>query len=205
MTFRKDQMLHDTGQVVETAYFLEDSICSIVVAMRDGRIVEVGLIGRDGLVGLAGVVGTGRSSNRSFIQLEGTGYSVKAKILRDQYESSPELRLSVQRGVHAFLAQSAQTAACNRVHELEERLARWILMCQDRMEADKLSITHEFLAEMLGTRRSTVSLAAGILQKAGLIEYSRGVLKIQNRQRLEAAACECYAVVRDEYLRLGLL
>lgn len=205
MIFPKDQPMHDAGEVVDTVYFLEDGICSVVVTLEDGRIVEVGVIGRDGLVGVAGVVGTGRSPHRAFIQLAGSGFSVKAKTLREHYEASPELRLCIQRGVLAFFAQSAQTAACNRVHELEERLARWLLMCQDRMQSDRLFITHEFLAGMLGTRRSTVTVAAGILNKAGLIEYSRGVVKIQNRKGLEQAACECYAVVRDEYVRLGLL
>ncbi|HVT98479.1 MAG TPA: Crp/Fnr family transcriptional regulator [Acidobacteriaceae bacterium] len=205
LTFEKGQSLHGEGQLVDTIYFPEVGVCSIVVNLKDGRIVEVGIIGRDGFVGMAGVVGTGRSSHHAFIQLPGSGFSVAAKTLREHYEASSDLRLCIQRGVQAFFAQSAQTAACNRVHELEERLARWLLMCRDRMDSDKLPLTHEFLAGMLGTRRSTVSVAAGMLQKAGLIEYSRGIVNIENRKGLESATCECYGVVHSEYVRLGLL
>jgi CRP-like cAMP-binding protein len=203
--FKRDLTLHDSGQPVELVYFLEEGICSIVVSLGDGTTVEVGLIGRDGFIGLPGVFGTGHSINRSFIQLAGAGFSIRAEDLREQCERSSELRLCLQRGVQAFMAQTAQTAACNRVHELEERLARWLLMCYERVQLEHLPITHEFLAMMLGTRRSTVTVAAGILHKAGLIEYSRGHVKIENRKGLEEAACECYAVVRDEYVRLGLL
>ena len=165
----------------------------------------MGITGRDGFVGLPAVLGTGHSPNRSFIQIPGHGFSVKAKILREQSEASSELRLRLQRSIQGLLVQTAQTAACNRVHELEERLARWLLMCQDRVQNDHLPITHEFLAMMLGTRRTTVTVAAGMLHKAGLIAYSRGHVTIQNRERLEHAACECYQIIREEYVRLGLL
>jgi CRP-like cAMP-binding protein len=109
------------------------------------------------------------------------------------------------RSVQGLLTQTAQTAVCNRVHELEERLARWLLMCHERVQADDLPITHEFLATMLGTNRSSVSVAAGVLHKAGLIEYSRGHVQIEDREGLEKAACECYSTVHDEYVRLELL
>jgi CRP-like cAMP-binding protein len=206
LTFKRNQILHDPGQTIETVYFLEDGICSIVVAMEDGSTVEVGIIGRDGFVGLPAVLGTGHTPNRSFIQLPGSGFSVAAKTLREQLsETSGELRLCLQRGIQGLLVQTAQTAACNRVHELEERLARWLLMCRDRVQADRLPITHEFLAMMLGTRRSTVTVAAGILHRAGLIEYSRGHVLILRHEGLEEVACECYGIIRDEYARLGLL
>jgi CRP-like cAMP-binding protein len=152
------------------------------------------------------VLGTDRSSNRSFIQIAGSGYSIKARTLREQSsDGASEFRLRLHRGVQALLAQTAQTAACNRVHELEERLARWLLMCHERVQGDRLPITHEFLAMMLGTRRSSVTVAAGMLHRAGLIEYSRGDVTITNRKGLEEAACECYPTIRDEYVRLGLL
>lgn len=130
---------------------------------------------------------------------------MEATILREQSESSSELRLWLQRCIHGLLVQTAQTAACNRVHELEERLARWLLMCQDRVQSDHVQITHEFLAMMLGARRTTVSVAAGMLHKAGLIVYSRGHVTVQNREGLEHAACECYQIIHEEYVRLGLL
>jgi CRP-like cAMP-binding protein len=206
MVFTRNQTLHNAGEPVETIYFLEEGICSIVATMADGNTVEVGIIGRDSFVGLPGILGTSHSVNRTFIQLPGSGFSIKAKALVEQCsDGSVELRQRLQRGIQALLTQTAQTAACNRVHEVEERLSRWLLMCHDREQVDLLPITHEFLAMMLGTRRSTVTVAAGMLHKAGLIEYTRGHVRIMNRAGLEEVACECYPIVRDEYVRLGLL
>lgn len=206
VNFKRNKLLYEAGEPVKTVYFLEDGICSLVATMQNGNTVEVGIIGRDNFVGLSAVLGTERAVNRSFIQLPGAGFSIKADILAEQSsDSSVQLRLGLQRGTQALLAQTAQTAACNRVHELEERLARWLLMCHDRVETDLLPITHEFLAMMLGTRRSTVTVAAGMLHKAGLIEYARGHVKIISRRGLEEVACECYPIVHQEYLRLGLL
>jgi CRP-like cAMP-binding protein len=205
ITLKRNRTLHDPGQRVDTVYFLEEGICSVVVTMEDGHTVEVGITGRDGFVGLPALLGTGHSPNRSFIQIPGHGFSVKAMVLQELSEASSELRLRLQRAVQGLLVQTAQTAACNRVHELEERLARWLLMCQDRVESDHLPITQEFLAMMLGTRRTSVTVAAGMLHKAGLIDYLRGNVTVRNRQGLEQTACECYRVISDEYVRLGLL
>ena len=205
VTLKMNRTLHDPGQTVDTVYFLEEGICSIVVSMENGSTVEVGITGRDGFVGLPAVLGTSHSPNRSFIQIPGHGFSVNATDLRDLSETSSELRLVLQRVVQGMLVQTAQTAACNRVHELEERLARWLLMCQDRVQSDHLPITQEFLAMMLGTRRTSVTVAAGMLHKAGLIAYARGQVTIQDRERLEHVACECYQIIRNEYVRLGLL
>ena len=205
VTLEVNRTLHDAGQTVDTVYFLEEGICSVVVTMQNGNTIEVGITGRDGFVGLPAVLGTGRAPIRNFIQIPGHGFSVKATVLREQAEASSGLRLRLQQAVQGMLAQTAQTAACNRVHELEERLARWLLMCQDRLQDGRLPITHEFLAMMLGTRRTTVTVAAGMLHKAGLITYSRGHVTIQNREGLEHAACECYGTISKEYARLGLL
>lgn len=206
MTFKRNQTLSDSGDPVKTVYFLEDAICSIVADMADGSMVEVGIIGRDNFVGMPAFLGTGTSLNRSFIQLAGSGFGIKADILLGQCANpNGELRKCLQRGIQGLLAQTAQTAACNRIHDLEQRLCRWLLMCHDRMQTDHLVITHEFLATMLGTRRSTVTVAAGILHKAGLIEYARGHVNVLNRKGLEEVACECYSVVHKEYVRLGLL
>lgn len=204
VTLKTNRILYEPGQTVETVYFLEEGICSVVVTMENGSSIEVGITGRDGFVGLPAVLGTGHSPNRAFMQIPGHGFSVKAKILREQYEASSVLRLRLQQVVQAVLAQTAQTAACNRVHEIEERLVRWLLMCQDRVESDRIQITQEFLATMLGTRRTTVTVAAGILHKAGLIASSRGQVTIRNRKGLECAACECYRIIYEEYVRLGL-
>jgi CRP-like cAMP-binding protein len=206
VTLNLKQILHPPDVDIRDVYFLETGICSIVVGMKDGTTVEVGIIGRDNFVGMPVLLGTGRSRNCAFMQLAGAGYKVKAAILRQQLvEDSGELRMCLLRGVQGLLTQVAQTAACNRVHEIQERMARWLLMCQTRTQSDALPLTHEFLATMLGTRRSTVSVASGMLQKAGLITHKRGTVNIENREGLQAAACECYAAVEDEYARLQLL
>lgn len=205
MTFRLGQSLHEPGELVDTVYFLEEGICSIVVTMEGGTTVEVGITGRDGLVGVPAVLGTGHSPNRSYIQMPGNGFSINAKVLLQKAEESATIRLALLRSVQGLLAQTAQTAACNRVHELGERLARWLLMCHDRVLDDRLAITHEFLGMMLGTRRTSVTVAAGMLQNAGLITHARGHITIQNKDRLKEAACECYKIVHDEYVRLELL
>jgi len=205
VTLKAKRSLHESGEQIDTVYFLEDAVASVVITMKNGSTVEVGLVGRDGVVGLPAVMGNGRATNRTFIQVPGNGFSVKAKVLRQQAESYPEFRSCLQLAVQGYLAQTAQTAACNRIHELEERLARWLMMCSDRVQSDHIPITHEFLAMMLGTHRSSVSIAAGILHKSGLITYSRGDVTIKNRDGLAQAACECYQSVYEEYVRLGLL
>ncbi len=206
VVLKQNQTLADAEEPVETVYFLEEGICSVVANLENGNTVEVGIIGRDSFVGLPVVLGTGSSVNRSFMQIGGSGYSIKAKALQQHFlEDSGELHQLMLRGIQGMLVQTAQTAACNRVHELEERLSRWLLMCHERTQNDFLPITHEFLATMLGTRRSTVTVAAGMLHKSGLIEYARGHVRIINRAGLEDVTCECYRIIRDEYIRLGLL
>lgn len=206
VVLRQNQTLADAEEPVETVYFLEEGICSVVANLENGNTVEVGIIGRDSFVGLPAVLGTGSSVNRSFMQIAGSGYSIKAKALQQHFlEDSGELQQLMLRGIQGMLVQTAQTAACNRVHELEERLSRWLLMCHERTQNDFLPITHEFLATMLGTRRSTVTVAAGMLHKSGLIEYARGHVRIINRAGLEDVTCECYRIIRNEYIRLGLL
>ncbi len=200
-----NQPLHSPSQTSGNVYFLETGVCSIVAAMEDGTTVEVGVIGRDGFVGMAAALGTSHLPNRCFMQIPGHGFYVKSQILTQQMQESRPLHLCLLRSVQGLLVQTAQTAACNRVHELHERLARWLLMCFDRVQLDEVPITQEFLAMMLGTRRSTVTVAAGILQKAGLIGFARGHVTIKNHAGLIEAACECYQVVHDEYVRLNLL
>jgi CRP-like cAMP-binding protein len=168
----RNQTLQEPGKTVEMVYFLEEGICSVVATMGAGETIEVGLVGREGFVGLPAVLGTGQSPNRCFIQVPGHGFRVKSKILAEQFEESATLRLYLLRSVQGLQVQTAPTAACNRVHDLHERLARWLLMCHDRVQVDCVALTQELLAMMLGTRRSSVSVAAGILQKAGLITYT---------------------------------
>jgi CRP-like cAMP-binding protein len=187
------------------AYFLEDGIASVVVTVKNGDTVEVGIIGIDGVVGLPILLGTAAAPGRTFVQIAGSGFRIKADILKQEFERPGELRRHLQRYIQGFLVQTAQTATCNRLHGIEERLARWLLACHDRMESDQLRLTHDFLGQMLGAPRTTVTLAAGLLHRAGMIDYTRGVVTVQNRPALEEAACECYRTVRDEFQRLSLL
>jgi CRP-like cAMP-binding protein len=142
---------------------------------------------------------------RAFMQISGTGYRMEAAVIKSEFERNGEFRDVVHRYLQAFLVQTAQTAACNRLHNIEERLARWLLSCRDRVQTDELALTHDFLSQMLGAPRTTVTLAAGLLSRAGMIEYSRGVVQITDRPQLEHTACECYRIVRDEFRRLKLL
>jgi CRP-like cAMP-binding protein len=183
-------------------YFLEDGIASVVVTLENGDTVEVGIVGIDGVVGIPILLGAEGSPGRTFIQIKRSGFRIKAQALRDEFENCGR---HLQRYMQAYMVQSAQTAACNRMHNLEERLARWLLSCRDRMASDQLRLTHDFLGQMLDAPRTTVTLAAGLLHRAGLIHYSRGVVTIQNRAELENTACECYRTVRNEFQRLSLL
>jgi CRP-like cAMP-binding protein len=187
------------------AYFLEQGIASAVISVENGDTVEVGVIGLEGLVGLPVLLGTPTPPGRTFVQIAGSGFRIAANALKDEFDRPGELRRLLQKYLQAFWAQTAQTAACNRLHGIEERLARWLLTCRDRTETDELQLTHDFPGQMLGAPRTTVTLAAGLLHRAGLIDYSRGVVTIQNRVALENTACECYRTVRDEFRRLELL
>ena len=160
--FKRNQTLHDAGQVVETVFFLESGVCSIVVTLEDGRSVEVErIVGRESYVGMPAVLGMAHpSATASFIQVAGTGYAVKSKILMAQSkDGSGRLHECLERGIQGQYAQAAQSAACNRMHELEARLARWLLMCRDLVGGDEVHMTHEFLTVMLGTRRNSVTVA----------------------------------------------
>lgn len=190
---------------IKDCYFLEDGLASVVQSVQNGDTVEVGIIGIDGVVGLPRLLGAKTQPGRTFIQVAGSGYRIDADILAREFERSGELRNYLQKYLQGFIVQTSQTAVCNRLHNIEERLARWLLTCRDRMETDRLQLTHDFLGQMLGAPRTTVTLAAGLLHRAGLIDYSRGVVTIKNRTTLADASCECYAVVRNEFRRLGLL
>ena len=187
------------------AYFLEDGIASIVITVEDGSTVEVGVVGIDGVVGLASLLGAKSAPGRTFIQIAGSGFRIPGKILKVEFEREGRLRRQLQKYVQAFLTQASQTAACNRLHSIEERLARWLLTCHDRMKTNRLQLTQEFLGQMLGASRTTVTLAARPLHYAGIIDYTRGVVTIRNRRQLEHVACECYGTVRNEFRRLKLL
>jgi CRP-like cAMP-binding protein len=190
-------VLHETGGKLEFAYFPNRGLISLVVVMKDGKTAEAGIVGNEGFTGTTAAVGLSMSPLRAVVQITGDGFRVEVGALQDTLESAPHFQLILSRYAVVLGMQVAQTAACNRLHDIEQRLARWLLMTRDRVDSGSLPITHDFLATMLGTDRPTVSLAAGVLQRKELIEYTRGAVKIVNRKKLEDAACECYGVIRQ--------
>jgi CRP-like cAMP-binding protein len=190
-------VLYGTGEQPQFAHFMTSRIASIVTFMADGAGAEVGLIGREGVVEGINLLGTAKPPTTGFIQVEGSALRIRYAELQRQLELPGILFRRILEFVqcHGFIL--SQLAACNGLHEVEERLARWLLMVQDRVQSDQFYLTQEFLAEMLGIRRTSVSGAAGSLQKKGLIAYRRGNIEVLKRQELESVACECYPIVRD--------
>jgi CRP-like cAMP-binding protein len=205
MKFPREFKFQEAGRPMANGYFLETGLASVVVLLKNGTSVEVGVVGPEGIVGLPILLETEAMPNDTFMQIPGEGYRVKASVLREILPQHPQLHQMAQRYLHLHFVQAAQTAACNRLHGLEERLARWLLICFDRVNSEEVKLTHEFLAHMLGTRRSSVSLAAERLQRAGLIHYSRSQVAIRDVEGLKEATCECYRAIHDEQVRLGLL
>jgi CRP-like cAMP-binding protein len=197
-------VLHESGGKLEFAYFPNRGLISLVVVMKDGKTAEAGVVGNEGFTGTLAVVGLRRGPLRAVVQVTGDGFRIKVGALQNTLASTPRLQLMLNRHVAIRGMQIAQTAACNRLHDIKQRLARWLLMTQDRVDSGALPITHDFLATMLGTDRPSVSLAAGLLQKKGLIEYTRGAVRVVNRKKLEDSACECYGVIRQYDGELGL-
>lgn len=189
--------LHQPHRALRYAHFPNEGLISLVVELKDGKSVEAGLLGKEGAAGLPGVLGLDRSALREVVQIAGNGFRVRVDTLRSILPSAPQLQSVLSRYAASLAMQVAQTAACNRLHKVEERLARWLLIAQDRIDAGVVPITHDFLATMLGTDRPSVSVAAGLLQTRQILEYKRGSVKIVNRKKLEQFACECYEVVRQ--------
>lgn len=198
---RLHQVLHETAEVIKSGYFLNDGMCSVLTVQPDGESVEVGLIGKEGFVGLPVIFGFKTSALRIITQGDGTAYRIDVGILQSLMPQCPALARQLQRYSMILGIQSTQLAACNRLHDVDERLARWLLMSHERIGSTTLPLTQEFLAQMLGTRRSTVSVAASILQKAGMISYTRGNVTILNKSKLEAAACDCYQIIVEQKTR----
>jgi len=196
--------LHEPTQKIEFVYFPNRGMVSQVVVTKDGRTVEVGVVGHEGYVGAGLAAGLSRSSVREVIQIAGNGFRILGNALERILRSAPQLQLILNRHSGLQGMQVAQTAACNRLHNIQQRLARWLLMTQDRVDSGTLPITHDFIATMMGTDRSTVSLAVSVLQKKEIIKYVRGAVKIVNRRKLEKSACECYAVIQQFEYDLGL-
>ncbi len=188
-------VLYASEQSPQHAYFLTSGLASVVTSMPDGSTVEVGVMGREGVIGGLHLLGPCVISTECLMQLEGTALSISLSALRTVFRDSAVIRWRVLEFVQSHTASLGQLAACHRLHLAEERLARWLLMVQDRVKSDHLDLTQEFLGNMLGSRRTTVTKAAGVLEAAGAIESRRGHLRVVDRGRLEAAACVCYPVV----------
>jgi CRP-like cAMP-binding protein len=197
VTLTFGEVLYEPGETIRHVYFPGASLVSLLT-LADGHLaLEVGLIGREGMVGIPLVLGHSASSVRALVQGTGTALRMASPRFRDEFRSCAPLQRELYRYVHALMAQISQTAACNRFHVVETRLARWLLMTHDRVKSDQFRMTHEFLGHMLGVRRVGVTRAAQALQTRDLIRYSRGDITVLDRAGLELAACECYKVVKD--------
>jgi len=190
-------LLHEQGEMPMYAHFICSGVASLVVSMAEGGSAEVGIVGREGLVGAMHILGPTPTPAQCFVQMEATALRMKLADLRTLFQSSSEFRGRVLEFIQQQNATLEQIAACNKLHDTEERLARWLLMSRDRYDKDTMTMTQEFLADMLGTRRTTVTLVAGSLARRGLIDYRRGKVTIIDRPALELAACDCYGVSKE--------
>ncbi len=196
------QVLHKAGESIEYVYFPQGTMVSLISTLEEGSMVEVGLVGNEGVVGIPAALGDNITTTTAMVQLAGSSLRMEASLLKTEFGRGGSLQSLLLRYTQALYSLTSQNAACNRLHQLEERLARWLLLVCDRVESNELPLTHEFISKMLGVRRAGVTEAANRLQLAGLIRYNRGRITILNRQKLEAASCSCYGIVNREYARL---
>jgi CRP-like cAMP-binding protein len=194
--------VYEAGGKLAYVYFPTTSIVSLLYVMENGSSAEIAVTGNDGLVGIALFMGGESTPSRAVVQSAGYGYRLRAKVLRTEFKQGGQLQYLALRYTQALITQMAQTAVCNRHHSVEQQLCRWLLLSLDRLPSNELSMTQELIANMLGVRREGVTQAAGNLQKAGLIHYSRGHITVLDRPKLEKRVCECYAVVKKEMDRL---
>ena len=191
-------VLHEAGEVIRSTYFMESGLASVLAVQPDGKSVEVGLIGKEGFIGLPVIFGLKTSALRVVVQGDGTAHRLDTATLHGLIPHCSKLERRLHIFSMIFAMQSTQLAACNRLHEVEERLARWLLMSHDRIETDIMPLTQEFLGQMLGARRASVSVAASILQKAGMIRYTRGSVTLLDKPKLQETACDCYAIIQQQ-------
>jgi CRP-like cAMP-binding protein len=195
VVLRHQQVLYEPGEVIARVYFPITAVVSLLNVVEDGKSLGTATVGSEGLIGLPLALGADSDNNRAVVQVAGTALRVGATAFRRALERSDALRHVVQRYTHVVLVQTAQAAVCNRLHSTHARCSRWLLEIHDRVRTDVFNATQDFLAEILGVRRPTVTAAAGLLQQAGLIHYRRGRVTILNRPGLESAACGCYRTV----------
>lgn len=196
------EVLYESGGRLNHVYFPTDSIVSLLYVMEDGSSAEIAVVGNEGILGISLFMGGETTPSRAVVQSEGSGYRLPAQLLKREFNRAGPMMLLLLRYTQALITQMSQTAVCNRHHSIDQQLSRWLLMSLDRLHSDELLMTQELIANMLGVRREGVTEAAGKLRDAGIIEYSRGHIKVLDRPKLEQHVCECYAVVKKEIDRL---
>jgi CRP-like cAMP-binding protein len=202
VTMPLGRVLYESGDVMRHVYFPTDSIVSLLYVMESGASAEISVVGNDGIVGVSLFMGGESTPSRAIVQSAGFAYRLLGQRLKDEFNRHGEMQILMLRYTQALITQMAQTAACNRHHSIDQQLCRWLLLSLDRLTSDRLTMTQELIANMLGVRREGVTDAAGKLHRLGIIEYQRGEIRVLNRSRLEELSCECYAVVKKETDRL---
>ncbi|QLE51225.1 Crp/Fnr family transcriptional regulator [Nostoc sp. C057] len=196
------QILHEAGEPIAQVYFPNKAVVSIITTMEDGSTVEAGLVSNEGMVGIPVILGDSITTTTALVQIPDSAMQMDANIFRSEFNRGTALQNLLLRYVQGVYTQIAQGSACNRLHKLESRLARWLLTVSDRLESEEFPLTQEFISQMLGVRRAGVTEAANILSEAGIITYHRGQINILNREALEKTSCECYQIIENEYIRL---
>ena len=202
VTLALGQVIYECGERIDYVYFPTTCVVSLLYTMHDGSTAEMALTGNDGVVGIALILGGGYIPHRAVTLIGGHALKMPARVVQEEFRRGGSFQSILLRYTQALITQISQTAVCNRLHSLEQRLCRWLLLCHDRLNGSEIPMTQEFIANMLGGRRESVTVAAGRLQDAGLIHYSRGHIKILDREGIEAMVCECYKIVDDELNRL---
>ena len=201
VSLRFEQVLYEPGKAIKYVYFPIDCLVSLLTAVDKRRTLEVGMVGNEGMAGMPFILGVGISGVRALVQGAGRALRMASAPFRLEFDRNPALQQALYRYTYALMAQVSQTAACNRFHEAEQRLSRWLLMTSDRVGSDEFALTQEFLAHMLGLRRVGVTEAASALKRRKLINYTRGKLQILDRKGLRKASCSCYDIVNAVFAR----
>jgi CRP-like cAMP-binding protein len=196
------QTLYRSGETLHYVYFPTDSIVSLLYVMEDGAAAEISVVGNEGLIGVAVLMGGESTPNQAIVQSAGSAYRLRRQLFKNEFDRGGEMQVLLLRYTQSMLTQMAQTAVCNRHHSIDQQLCRWLLLCLDRLPSNQLTMTQEFIATMLGVQRAGVTAAASKLQSLGVIEYHRGRITVLDRPKLEKLSCECYAVVKRETDRL---
>lgn len=194
----RGQILNEIGLTIEYAYFPTEGVISLLSAIEDGGTIQIGFIGNDGVAGLSVILGVKVSPYRAMVQIPSVAMRIKAKVLKSEFDQGGRLKEVVLRYAHALLTQVSQFAVCNHFHKVEKRLCLWLLITRDLIQSDTFEFTQEFLANMLGVPRTSITMIAGSLQKAGLIHYRRGKIQLLDHHGLESAVCECYQIIKEE-------